>query len=153
MLAQVEGINLYAVHRTFLAPDGLGKSSVAPVEAMLGPCSGGAVRLAASPIGPLVVCEGIETGLSLIQLMSEPATVWAAMSASGMKGLRLPPEPGRLILGTDGDDAGRRAGQDLALRAAELSWQVEILEAAEGSDWNDFLLEGGSPSSGTRLCR
>lgn len=99
------------------------------------------------------MCEGIETGLSLIQLMSEPATVWAAMSASGMKGLRLPPEPGRLILGTDGDDAGRRAGQDLALRAAELSWQVEILEAAEGSDWNDFLLEGGSPSSGTRLCR
>ncbi len=35
-----------AIHRTFLARDGLGKAPVEPQKMMLGPCRGGAVRLA-----------------------------------------------------------------------------------------------------------
>jgi hypothetical protein len=35
-----------AIHRTFLAPDGFGKAPVDPQKMMLGPCRGGAVRLA-----------------------------------------------------------------------------------------------------------
>ena len=41
--------------------------------------------------GPLVVAEGIETGLSLADaLESHWPRVWAALSASGLAGLRLP---------------------------------------------------------------
>ena len=36
-----------AIHRTFLARDGFGKAPVNPQKMMLGPCRGGAVRLAA----------------------------------------------------------------------------------------------------------
>ena len=41
----VDGTAL-AVHRTFLARDGGGKAPVDPQKMMLGPCRGGAVRLA-----------------------------------------------------------------------------------------------------------
>jgi len=34
-----------AIHRTFLARDGVGKAPVNPPKMMLGPCRGGAVRL------------------------------------------------------------------------------------------------------------
>ena len=55
-----------AIHRTFLARDGVGKAPVDPQKMMLGPCRGGAVRLA--PAGDvLMVGEGIETCLAAMQ--------------------------------------------------------------------------------------
>jgi hypothetical protein len=42
-----------AIHRTFLARDGRGKAPVNPQKMMLGPCRGGAVRLA--PAGSLLM--------------------------------------------------------------------------------------------------
>lgn len=142
LLAMVEGIELFALHRTYLAPDGTRKAATQPDKAMLGPCGGGAVRLSASPTGPLVVCEGIETGLSLVDMIREPATVWACLSAPGMKSLRLPNAAGRLIVATDGDDPGREAGAQLAQRASSLGWRVDKLDAPDGMDWNDYLREG-----------
>ncbi len=44
MLAQVEGAEGSAVHRTYLAPNGQ-KAHLSPAKLMLGPVSGGAVRL------------------------------------------------------------------------------------------------------------
>ena len=93
--------------------------------------------------GPLVVCEGIETGLSLLSgLLPEPASVWAALSTSGMKALVLPSYTGQLIVATDGDDAGRKAGNKLAMRAAMLGWSVSLMSAPDGQDWNDVLQSG-----------
>lgn len=95
--------------------------------------------------GALVVCEGIETGLSLVSgLLQRPATIWAALSTSGMGGLRLPDHPQRLTIATDGDAPGKAAGQKLAQRAAALGWQVKILPAPEGKDWNDILMKKGA---------
>ena len=48
-----------AIHRTYLARDGAGKAPVDPQKMMLGPCRGGAVRLA-DPTDTLMVGEGIE---------------------------------------------------------------------------------------------
>lgn len=45
-----------AIHRTFLACDGVGKAPVDPQKMMLGPCRGGVVRLAA-PTDVLMVGE------------------------------------------------------------------------------------------------
>ena len=106
---------------------------------MLGICAGGAVRLIEVD-GPLVVTEGVETGLSLASgLLKTPATIWAALSTSGMKNLRLPPIPARLTIAVDGDKAGAEAAHVLAERAHKLSWKVTLLTAPEGQDWNDVL--------------
>ena len=55
-----------AAPRTFLARDGRGKAPVEPQKMMLGPCRGGAVRLAPAA-ELLMVGEGIETCLAAMQ--------------------------------------------------------------------------------------
>lgn len=143
LVAMVEGADRFAVHRSYLAGAGL-KAELEPAKAMLGTVAGGAVRLAEAA-GPLVVAEGIETALSLASgLLRGPAAIWAALSASGMAGLRLPEPPGRLTVATDGDEAGRAAGQALAERAAALGWAVSLLPAPDGRDWNDVLALKGA---------
>ncbi|OWU70505.1 DUF7146 domain-containing protein [Marinibacterium profundimaris] len=144
MLAQVDGAKRFAMHRTYLRPDGSGKADVKPDKAMLGATAGGAVRLTEAQ-GQLVVAEGIETALSLAcGLLRAPATIWAALSTSGIRGLHLPDRPGRLTIATDSDDegAGKEAGHALAETAHALGWQVSLLPAPEGRDWNDILTMG-----------
>ena len=94
------------------------------------------------------MAEGIETALSLLTApglvlpsSSPPPSVWAALSTSNLAGLALPPRPGRLVVASDGDDAGRRAARALAERAQVLGWRVRHLAAPEGLDWNDVLME------------
>jgi len=141
MVALVEGAKGFAVHRTYLRPDGSGKADIEPEKAMLGSTRGGAVRLSEG-LGPQAVAEGIETALSLLcGLLGRPATVWAALSAPGIAALHLPPQPGRLTIAPDGDAAGRKAAQALAERADALGWQVSLLPAPEGRDWNDVIRE------------
>jgi len=92
-----------------------------------------------------VVCEGIETGLSLLSgLLDRPAAVWAALSTSGMRALHLPETPGELVVAADRDDggAGMAAAEALAERAQGLGWQVWLWPAPEGQDWNDALRAG-----------
>jgi hypothetical protein len=139
MVAAVQGAGLPAVHRTWLRPDGAGKADIDPAKAMLGAVSGGAVRLAGGH-SRLVAAEGIESGLSLLcGLLDGPATVWAALSTSGLRGLRLPPQPSRLTIACDGDGPGRQAAHNLAKRAHGLGWQVSILDPGTGADFNDIL--------------
>lgn len=151
LVALVEGGDAFGVHRTYLRPDGGGKAAVEPAKAMHGAVAGGAVRLvsgAEGPDTPLVVAEGIETALSLASgLLSGPAAVWAALSTSGLRALRLPSAPGRLTVAADGDEPGLEAARALAARADALGWQVSLLPAPQGRDWNDVLApaarEGG----------
>lgn len=145
LVALVEGGDGFAVHRTYLHPEGTGKAPVEPAKAMLGAVGGGATRLADGP-GRLVVAEGIETALSLASgLLRQPARMWAALSTSGIRGLRLPDAPGRLTIAPDGDVAGLSAAHVLAERAHALGWAVSLLPAPEGRDWNDVLcMKGGA---------
>lgn len=125
------------VHVTFLEKSGgVGIKSGRRKE-MCGPCSGGAVRLS-DGAGPLVVCEGIETGLSLLQSLSDRSPrVWAALSTSGIRGLILPAEAGELIVAPDGDAPGREAAAALAERASASGWNVRVMDPGDGLDWND----------------
>ena len=141
--AMVGDVSTGGVHRTFFEKSGARISGNAKM--MQGPCAGGAVALSEAQ-GLLVVCEGIETGLSLLSgLCARPATVWAALSTSGMKALLLPSEPGEIIIATDSDDAGagRAAGNALAERAAAHGWAVSLWPAPDGQDWNDVLMQKG----------
>ena len=125
------------VHRTFLAPDGCGKASVKPAKMMLGPCGGGAVRLA-SFVSDLMVGEGIETCLSAMQATGRPA--WAALSATGLRRLDLPDQVRRVTLLADGDTPGEAAALDAARRWKSQARRVQIARPPRGLDFNDVLL-------------
>lgn len=147
LVALVEGADGWAVHRTYLRADGGGKAGMEDGDKlMLGGTQGGAVRLASGP-GALLIGEGIESTLSAFILHGDPtASAWAALSTSGMRGLRLPRVgSGRasLIVAVDGEKAGRDAGRELAERAAGLGWQVSIADPGDGRDFNDRLIGEG----------
>jgi hypothetical protein len=140
--AMVGDVSTGGVHRTYF--EKTGERIGGQAKMMQGPCAGGAVVLSESQ-GPLVVCEGVETGLSLLSgLLSGPATVWAALSTSGMKAIELPQGIGRLTVAADGDAPGNEAAYALATRADALGWQVSLLPAPEGCDWNDVLTMKGA---------
>jgi hypothetical protein len=133
------GLNgLYlGIHRTFLARDGGSKAPVDPQKMMLGPCRGGAVRLA--PAGALLmVAEGVETCLAAMQAIGHPA--WAALSTSGLLTLDLPQSVRDVIVLADGDEAGKAAARGAALRWKREGRRVRIAYPSEGMDFNDMVL-------------
>jgi len=130
------------IHRTFLARNGNGKAPIEPAKMMLGPCRGGAVRLA-DAAGVLMVGEGIETCLSAMQATGIPA--WAALSTSGLRTLGLPDAVKDIIILADGDDAGEAAARDAALRWEREGRRIRIARPPRGMDFND-LLRVGSPA-------
>ena len=129
-----------AIHRTFLHRDGAGKAPVKPEKMMLGPCRGGAVRLARSS-EHLMVGEGIETCLSAMQATGRPA--WAALSTSGLRALDLPDTVRNVIVLADGDDPGEAAACDCAHRWKREGRSVRIARPPRGCDFNDLLLGRG----------
>jgi hypothetical protein len=126
-----------AIHRTFLAHDGAGKAPVEPSKMMLGPCSGGAVRLA-DPGDVLMVGEGIETCLAATQATGHPA--WAALSTAGLRSLDLPEDVRDVIVLADGDAAGEAAARDCAWRWKRQGRRVRIARPPQGMDFNDMLM-------------
>jgi putative DNA primase/helicase len=86
------------------------------------------------------VAEGIETALSVAVACSIPA--WAALSATGIKSLVLPPEATHVVSGADHDASG--VGEQAA-RAAAARWlaegrRVRVATPPElGADFNDVL--------------
>jgi putative DNA primase/helicase len=139
MVAKVVNVDgeLVAVHRTYLAP-------IEPQKASLGPTAGGAVRLGQLRLNEwLVIAEGIETTLAVMQ--ATQLCGWAALSASGIINLRLPPEAGQVLIAADNDANG--VGEAAARRAAE-RWLAEgrevrlALPPTTDSDFNDMLIQG-----------
>jgi putative DNA primase/helicase len=126
-----------AIHRTFLTRNGAGKAPVEPQKMMLGPCRGGAVRLAASG-DVLMVAEGIESALSAMQANGKPA--WAALSTSGLRALDLPSSVRDVIVLADGDDPGEAAAQECAWRWKRDGRCVRIARPPQGKDFNDLLV-------------
>ena len=126
-----------AIHRTFLAHSGLGKAQVEPARMMLGPCGGGAVRLA-EPEDRLLIGEGIETCLAAMQAAGLPA--WAALSASGLRRLDLPKGIREVIVLADGDEPGEAAAVDCARRWKREGRRVRIARPPPGQDFNDLLM-------------
>lgn len=144
MVALVEGGESFAVHRTFLRPDGGGKAGLPGGDKlMLGATAGGAVRLCDGS-GRLVIAEGIESALSLLcGLLAGPLQLWAALSTSGLRSLRLPEQTGQLVIAGDGDQPGRAAVHALATKAHGLGWCVSLIDPGDGFDFNDVLTGKG----------
>jgi putative DNA primase/helicase len=126
-----------AIHRTYLARDGGGKAPIDPQKMMLGPCRGGAVRLA-EPGDVLMIGEGVETCLAAMQACGHPA--WAALSTSGLRSLDLPTNVSDVIVLADGDEAGEAAARDCGSRWKRRGRRVRIARPPQGMDFNDMLL-------------
>jgi putative DNA primase/helicase len=124
-----------AIHRTFLSPDGSAKAEIKQQKAMLGPCKGGAIRLAPAT-DRVMVGEGIETCLSVMQFANVPT--WVALSATGLKGLHLPPEILEVTILADSGDTGEKAAKDAAFRWVKEGRKVHITRPPLGLDFNDM---------------
>jgi putative DNA primase/helicase len=142
MIAGVQGPDrkLVAIHRTFLATDGSGKACIEPAKMALGPIRGGAVRLARAG-DTLVLCEGIETGLSILQATNLP--VWVALGTSNLSAIEVPDSTEEIIIAVDADPAGEKAAQQAAARFARSGFGVRIARPVAG-DFNDVLQAGQS---------
>ena len=109
-VSSVDG-RLSGIQRTYLASDGSGKLAVAKAKLSLGRVSGGAIRLA--PVSAsLVVCEGLEDGLTLQQELG--VAVWCAAGASMLPAMRFPDLVKSVAIGGDADDAGRASARKAA---------------------------------------
>ena len=129
------------IHRTFLTIDGRGKAPVSPHKMMLGPCRGGAVRLAVA-MDLVMVGEGIETCLAAMQATGLP--VWAALSTTGLRSIELPAEIRQVTVLADGDPPGEAAAVEAGRRLRREGRRVRIARPPAGLDFNDVLL-GHSP--------
>jgi DNA primase len=90
----------------------------------------------------LVLAEGIETALSVLQATGKP--VWACLSTSGLKAVILPPEVNTVIIAADGDEAGEKAAKEAARRFYLEGREVKIARPPAGMDFNDLLMKPGN---------
>ncbi|MEM8758747.1 MAG: toprim domain-containing protein [Pseudomonadota bacterium] len=131
------------IHRTYLS---LRATKIAhdPARLALGPIRGGAVRLVEGQ-GALLIAEGIESALSAAVFAAPPgASIWAALTASGLAGLILPAAGGDLIIAPDNDAVGLAAATALEDRARAAGWTVSRRAPRAGyGDWNDMARSVG----------
>nr|QIO37293.1 virulence-associated protein E [Bradyrhizobium sp. 1(2017)] len=126
-----------AIHRTFLSRDGTSKAPVETAKMMLGPCSGGIVRLGGQG-GVLLIGEGIETCLSAMQATEH--RTWAALSTSGLRRLDLPDDERDVVVLADADAPGEAAAMAAARRWAREGRRVRVARPPAGMDFNDMLI-------------
>lgn len=156
LLGRVEDASMtgIGVWRIYVKINGDGKAPVDEPKLGLGRFMGGAVRLGgiASEIG---VTEGIETAVAVRQLIhsliGRKTPVWAALSASGLAALELPPEVQSIRIYADADperlrrreikpSPGMKAAAALAERAIAKGVRVIVEEPPVGMDWLEVFL-------------
>lgn len=126
------------IQRVYLAPDGTGKADVPKPKLSLGKVSGGALRLAPLDGEELVVTEGPEDGLTLLQELRRP--VWVGCGTSMLPVMRFPSSVRSIAIGGDNDEAGRAAAEKAANAYASRGLTVKSFFPPEGSkDFNSFL--------------
>lgn len=154
---KTEGVP-YAVHCTYLKPDGSGKANVSPVRRMWPSYSGAAIRLtkgetklrpseaaAQGLLDTLCLCEGVEDGLSLALACPE-LRVWAVGALGNLGHVVVPGCAAEIVVAADNDWGKPQAAKLLEAGVAALVRQgdrrVSIARSFVGKDANDALLSG-----------
>lgn len=154
--AMILGDNTFAaVHRIWINPEQPGeKADLDPPRKMWPQSEGAAIRLwrgehqltetdmtAKGLSCPLVVCEGVEDGLS-IAMMTPEFRVHAAGSLPGLLSYTPPACASRIIVAAD-NDWGKPQAQAMLRRAVErlkgLGKPVTVAMSPEGKDFNDLV--------------
>lgn len=123
------------IQRTFLATDPIGKAPLPGGKAKLslGRVLGGAIRLGCAERS-LLIAEGLEDGLTLLQKLGRP--VWVAAGAGMLSAMQLPDLVEAVVIGADNDEAGERAAQKAAEVFHASGRRVRIMRPAPG--YKDF---------------
>lgn len=144
---------LSCCHVTFLDPVLPKKAPVEPPKLMFGEALGAVIEISTGPGGkdfwdaeaaplPLILCEGIETGLSLAAAVPE-ARVWAGGSLAGMGHAPVAlPCISEIHVARDNNEGNRQARQQLAQalqRLDEARKPISIMQSHVGDDFNDLM--------------
>jgi hypothetical protein len=128
-----------SLHFTFLAEDGSGKAPIERPRLYLKdhPKKGGVVRLDPDDEVTMgvIVCEGIETGLSY---RLEYAPVWACLDAGNLGEFPVLPGLEGLTVLVDNDKAGEDAFAEVRDRYEVAGIEVIGIRSAAGNDINDL---------------
>jgi len=119
--------DLVALQRTYLTEDGRKAKTTDPkgkVKFSLGNVIGGAVQLG-PPSARILVCEGLEDGLTLAQGLGR--SVWVAAGTSMLPAMIFPPVVRSIVIGADGNEPGEVAAQKAAEAYAALGRSVRIM--------------------------
>lgn len=144
-----------ATHRTWLeCVDGRWrKARVSNPKMSFGMFAGGSIRLwrgasrkplaNAAPDEPVILCEGIETGLS-IAISTPEFRVLCGISLGNLGAVELPAHIRMVILCPEADDkpAALAAFNRVANRHLAAGREVRLARAAGGKDFNDVLQDG-----------
>ncbi len=140
-------------HVTFLDPVLPAKAPVSPAKLMFGEAMGAVIEISCGPGGrpfwgpteealPVVLCEGIETGLSLAQAIDD-ARIWACGSLAGMGHAPVHLSCVSTITVARDNNAGNaqaeahlNSGLD---RLADSGKPLVIMRSHVGDDFNDLL--------------
>lgn len=127
--------SLVAIQRTFLAPDGQSKAPIKGAKRSLGPIGLGAVRLA-SAATVLGVAEGVETGLSAMEIFRLP--VWCVLG-SNLSRLDLPRPVRNVVIFGDRGATGEAAAAKACQIYRSQGRKVVVRFPEVGDDFNDEL--------------
>lgn len=123
-----------AVQRTYVKASGEGKAPVSNPKMTLGPMGTGAMRLAKAEI-ELGIAEGIETGLSAMQLFGIP--VWCSLGADRLGKIALPQDVARVVIfGDVGSEAAAYRARDIYERQGR---KATVRFPSVPKDFNDAL--------------
>ena len=135
--------SLVAIQRTYLTEAGR-KAATVPTEQDRKPAvkySLGNVRTGAIRLGPvsgsMIVAEGLEDSLTLMQALGR--SVWVAAGTSMLPHMAFPDVVRAVVIGADGDAPGRVAAEKAATAYAARELAVRIMYPAAG--FKDFNAE------------
>jgi hypothetical protein len=130
--------NVVALHRTWIARNGIGKAELEPVRKTVGPTLGGSIRLG-TPDEAVVAGEGVESTLSATMLFRRPGL--SGRSADGVAAMQMPAGVRDVLITPDNDAPGLRAAESLYARLKREGLTVEIaVPPVPDTDFNDILL-------------
>ena len=127
--------NVVAIQRTFLKSDGSGKAAFSAPKRSLGPIGQGAVKLG-RPTTLLGIAEGIETGLSAMEIFRVP--VWCALG-SNLARIDLPSGVRHVVIFADHGKAGEDAADKARATFRLAGRKVAVRFPEVGKDFNDQL--------------
>lgn len=130
--------SLVGLHRTYLTPAGT-KLPVPNPRRSLGRVRGNAIRLGTAT-DQLIICEGLEDGLTLYQQLGGECAVWVAGGTTFLPLLSIPESIRLLTVAADNDLAGKRAARCAAETFAVSGREVRVMRPKpEFKDFNDQL--------------
>ena len=151
-LATNDAGKVLAIQQVYLTADGQ-KAPLEVVKRTNKAVDGWAERAAVRLPGrePLVLCEGVETALSVWQATGQET--WACLGISNI-GRAPVPDKSTVIIARDGDLPGSKAEGQIGRAAASLvrrGMTVMIATPPEEQDFNDVLVREGEAAVRTRI--